>query len=574
MQKILKIDNSFYSLDVNTISNFLSDIDISGQLNLNDNFNQTNNDQVHDIKGNIYLSNDDDTKLVTIRSNLIVNNNLNVQEKYELGNQQSTIINELKGNIKIGSVGKLSEFMNDVLFNENVYLSKNLNVQDIEVTNNINVSNSTGNNTLNGNYQISNQSGSIQLNGNTEVNNLLTVKENQTFKKQITVEGLQNFQDISLHNMQMDNGNFQFSNTNITGSLNIDQDITFTGYSRIIEENHTIYNVKQFGQKQDGITDDTQQIQQQVDFVDQKGGGVVYFPDSKYEYIISDSIKINDNIILKGDNKKGLRKSIIKPQSGFDGNLIQNKDFSGLIKFQGVIGLYLDGQSTTLTQINLKMKDGIIDNNTIINCWTYGIQIGGTGAQQNQLQSNNTITNNYLQGFDLTRFIDGILIDNYSQDFLIRDNYIENIQNQNIHIKSINNRIISNHLYNSDKYGIEIENSMDNIISENYIENIGHYGIKLNEGNQQDGFINTMITNNIFRNINNQDFVPNSQVIYGIGTNLKQLNIVNNIVRRDNTSFPTIDYLLFCEAEQIQEDLYFIGMNQYPSDLIQNLKNF
>jgi parallel beta-helix repeat protein len=48
-------------------------------------------------------------------------------------------------------------------------------------------------------------------------------------------------------------------------------------------------------------------------------------------------------------------------------------------------------------------------------------------------------------------------------------------------LRSWNNRVESNHLYNSEKYGIELEKTTENIISNNYIEFIGHYGVYLND---------------------------------------------------------------------------------------------
>lgn len=53
-------------------------------------------------------------------------------------------------------------------------------------------------------------------------------------------------------------------------------------------------NVKLFGAKGDGVTDDTQAIQRAIDYLDARGGGKLYFPFTKQGYLLSSPAKEYD----------------------------------------------------------------------------------------------------------------------------------------------------------------------------------------------------------------------------------------------------------------------------------------
>jgi hypothetical protein len=83
-------------------------------------------------------------------------------------------------------------------------------------------------------------------------------------------------------------------------------------FKRIMETEYT--NVKWFGAKGDGITDDFAAIQDAIDAVSAKGGGTVFFPKGTYivSPYLSKWIKLKDNVNLLGEGSN----STIKVKDG------------------------------------------------------------------------------------------------------------------------------------------------------------------------------------------------------------------------------------------------------------------
>lgn len=68
-------------------------------------------------------------------------------------------------------------------------------------------------------------------------------------------------------------------------------------------------NVKQFGAMGDGITDDTQMIQNAINFIESQNGGTVFFPVGQYK--ISDTLTVSQSYIkIKGIDSK---KAVLRP---------------------------------------------------------------------------------------------------------------------------------------------------------------------------------------------------------------------------------------------------------------------
>lgn len=69
-------------------------------------------------------------------------------------------------------------------------------------------------------------------------------------------------------------------------------------------------SVKDFGARGDGVTDDTDAIQEAIDYVDRYGGGVVNFPIGVF---LIRSIVVDGKVSLQGENKYG---SVLKQIGG------------------------------------------------------------------------------------------------------------------------------------------------------------------------------------------------------------------------------------------------------------------
>ena len=78
-------------------------------------------------------------------------------------------------------------------------------------------------------------------------------------------------------------------NTDVSELLNLRK-----AYSELV------YNVKDFGVKGDGVTDDTQSIQAVLDYVMDHGGGTIYFPKGLYRLAtIQERYRVKAHLIIK-----------------------------------------------------------------------------------------------------------------------------------------------------------------------------------------------------------------------------------------------------------------------------------
>lgn len=79
-----------------------------------------------------------------------------------------------------------------------------------------------------------------------------------------------------------------------------------------------VYNVKDFGVKGDGMTDDTQTIQSLLDYVMDHGGGTVYFPKGLYRLAtIQEHYKVKAHLIIKPKSSgSGIRDYVMIKMMG------------------------------------------------------------------------------------------------------------------------------------------------------------------------------------------------------------------------------------------------------------------
>ena len=335
----------------------------------------------------------------------------------------------------------------------------------------------------------------------------------------------------------------------------------------------TFYDVRDYGAVGNGTTDDSSAFQAAINAASVAGGQRrVYIPDTANGYAIGATVTVPDNILIFGDNKKGLQLSRIKPTAGFTAPLFRTDDYGVTRKLRiGLEGLYVDGSSTTLTAIEVNCQESHFRDLTIKNCFTYGIHLGGVGSGATQQALNNHIEDCYIAGITgSVEFFDGIFIDYNSADNTIRDNYVEACKDAGIRSRGYNNKILNNHVYNISAtgggagHGIYCETAADHDISHNYIELIAKSAVFIDSGAADFGTLAGTIVGNICRNINTGAAV--SGVVTVQGTNISALTISGNVVRRDNaTSYST---LYFAHFNSITPARARVALNEWQDGLV------
>lgn len=110
--------------------------------------------------------------------------------------------------------------------------------------------------------------------------------------------------------------------------------------------NGVIYNIKAYGAKGDGFTDDSASIQEAIDTCSEEGGGIVYAPPGNYFIAGSNFINVKPNVILRGS---GPSTRFISETGGRDGHFffIYLKDNSAVEDFRISMSDYIrqSGQS-------------------------------------------------------------------------------------------------------------------------------------------------------------------------------------------------------------------------------------
>lgn len=155
--------------------------------------------------------------------------------------------------------------------------------------------------------------------------------------------------------------------------------------------NLPVYNVKTYGAKGDGLTDDTAALNTALAAVSSKGGGYLFLPRGTYE--ISSEIVIPNGVQMVGLGWGN------PPEYGQFGTVIQaNSNFSVNATFPGNMMLAIDGQSDTygagasnltLDCNNIPGCGGLYRGHaneqtyfkriTVVNFSTYGLYICGAG---------------------------------------------------------------------------------------------------------------------------------------------------------------------------------------------------
>lgn len=116
-------------------------------------------------------------------------------------------------------------------------------------------------------------------------------------------------------------------------------------------------NVKSYGAKGDGVTDDSDAIQTTIDKVHEAGGGVVFVP--KGTYILSKPINLYDYILLLGEGSGSKLKVI--DNININDNIVKLSNVTGA----GISNLCIDGnrdgQTEAYTQYAVFIDNGVFN---------------------------------------------------------------------------------------------------------------------------------------------------------------------------------------------------------------------
>jgi parallel beta-helix repeat protein len=260
---------------------------------------------------------------------------------------------------------------------------------------------------------------------------------------------------------------------------------------------HIVTNVKSFGAKGDGVTNDTEAIQNAINYLNTKNGGTLFFPVGTY---LSDTLIIQSNIEIKGENKW---LSVIKLIDSPTGALLEcsgtSATFKTNININNIHLKHRENYSPTGYKGTLVNSEyarwGTICDCVLSNISNYGIRLVETDSSSDTTRSW-TISRNII--FNETTVIgSGIFLGKASEYVDVVNNKVNGLY-FGIKIKdSANVKIVAN-TCSRNTYGIHSDNSSSTIncgkfvIANNTCNHNGDTGIYIKLcGNKDKGVIIT-----------------------------------------------------------------------------------
>lgn len=152
---------------------------------------------------------------------------------------------------------------------------------------------------------------------------------------------------------------------------------------------------------------DTATIQEAIDSVSERGGGVVFFPKGTYYIDALKSIELKDNVTL--DFSKGVTLKALPNDSGnyemINIENVKNVTLNGNVHIEGERKEHKGSSGEWGMGISIKGSQNIsINDVTVSDCWGDGIYIGNTDSgqtNQNISISNVVLDNNRRQGISV-----------------------------------------------------------------------------------------------------------------------------------------------------------------------------
>ena len=272
------------------------------------------------------------------------------------------------------------------------------------------------------------------------------------------------------------------------------------------------FNVKQFGAKGDGDSDDIGAILAAVNAADARGGGIVLFPPGRY--LVSDAIPMRNNLQYVGMGNA----THIQLKTGSQNNVFGEAFPLASVHNVVIRDLMIDGNSGN---VPLTIDDSLLN-----------------GIRWNQV-SYSKITNVTI----INTVFNAISIYNQSHNNLVAFNRIQNIGNTQaegtkcgvfLEFGVSRNRIVCNDIISAQQYGIlesgDGARSENNLIKGNYIGSSKYDGIRIGFDKTNSIISGTKIIENIIEGVS--DAQSQGIRLYHAGTGtIEDVLVFGNTIR-------------------------------------------
>jgi len=291
----------------------------------------------------------------------------------------------------------------------------------------------------------------------------------------------------------------------------------------------TAINVKSFGAKGDGISDDTLAIQNAINSL--PNGGKILIPDGTYIINADTSLKPNSNQTLSLSKKAKLKA---KPNSDASYQIINIVEKENVV----IEGGFIEGERDEHLGVNEEAGMGIsivrnsknitIRNTHISKCWADGIYIGGYLPCYNINIYNVTCDNNRRQGMSVVNVETLTIRDSFFTNTagalpeagidIEPENYssVKNITIDNVvctgnrsgldvfgWANTISNvQVLNSCMINNREYGLSLAFTTDILVLDSLFSNNGKNGINMARDNMNVYFSNCQVSNSNYSGVN------------------------------------------------------------------------